>query len=246
MTLHIQSMNVDLAGHAVLRNVDVVLEPGQTVAVIGRNGAGKTTLLRSIMGLATLRSGCLLLGGDDLARSPASRRAGLGFGYAPEDRVILPTLTVAQNITLPCDVLRVPAAEIRRRMDAVLAGVPQLKALLPRSGAALSGGQGKIVALARALMVGTRFVLLDEPFQGLAPVLARQYGDSLRGLRATHPHLCVVVTESNASLLADVQSRTLHIERGHIEVAPPAASVPDVHDAHGGAPSVCNLSEASK
>jgi branched-chain amino acid transport system ATP-binding protein len=220
MTLRIHTMNVDIAGHAVLRNVDVTLAPGQTVAVIGRNGAGKTTLLRSIMGLLPLRSGRLTLDGEDLARSPAARRAARGFGYAPEDRVILPTLTVAQNITLPCDVLRVSAKEIDQRMEAVLASVPQLKALLPRSGAALSGGQGKIVALARALMVGTRFVLLDEPFQGLAPVLARQYGDSLTGLRASHPQLCVVVTESNASLLADVQSHTLHIERGHIEMAP--------------------------
>jgi ABC-type branched-subunit amino acid transport system ATPase component len=246
MTLQIKSMNVDLAGHAVLRNVDVLLEPGQTVAVIGRNGAGKTTLLRSIMGLASLRSGQLLLDGEDLVRSPASRRASLGFGYAPEDRVILPTLTVAQNISLPCDVLRVPAAETQRRLDAVLTSVPQLKAMLPRSGAALSGGQGKIVALARALMVGTRFVLLDEPFQGLAPVLARQYGDSLSGLRATHPQLCVVVTESNASLLEGVQSQTLHIERGHIEMAPQGVSAPATHDAHPSALPIRTPLEARK
>ncbi|ALM82367.1 ATP-binding cassette domain-containing protein [Bordetella sp. N] len=219
MTLKIESMNVDLAGHAVLRDVSVALEPGQTVAVVGRNGAGKTTLLRSIMGLARLRAGRLLLDGEDIARQPAARRAASGFGYAPEDRVIVPTLTVAQNITLPCEVLRVPAGEIRQRLDGVLASVPQLQALLPRSGAALSGGQGKIVALARALMVGTRFVLLDEPFQGLAPALARQYGDSLRRLRASHPRLCVIVTESNASLLEGVQNQTLHIERGQIELA---------------------------
>jgi ABC-type branched-subunit amino acid transport system ATPase component len=219
MTLHIESMNVDLAGHAVLRDIDVTLEAGQTVAVVGRNGAGKTTFLRSIMGLVALKSGRLLLGDDDLSARPASRRAAAGFGYAPEDRGIVPALSVAQNITLPCEVQRIPAREIRQRLDAVLASVPQLSALLPRSGAALSGGQGKIVALARALMTGTRFVLLDEPFQGLAPALARQYGDSLRLLRASHPHLCVVVTESNASLLDDVQSRTLTIERGRIEMA---------------------------
>jgi branched-chain amino acid transport system ATP-binding protein len=246
MSLQIKSMNVDLAGHAVLRNVEVTLAAGQTVAVIGRNGAGKTTLLRSIMGLAKLRSGALMLDGEDLVRSPAARRASLGFGYAPEDRVILPTLTVAQNITLPCDVLRVPAAEIQRRLDAVVASVPQLKTLLPRSGAALSGGEGKIVALARALMVGTRFVLLDEPFQGLAPVLARQYGDSLSGLRATHPELCVVVTESNASLLENVQSQTLHIERGHIELASAGDPIAAAPRAHPDAPPLRDPLETSK
>ena len=214
--LRIQGMNIDLAGHPVLRGVDLELAPGQTVAVVGRNGAGKTTLLRAVMGLVAPRAGRLLLDGEDLARSPASRRAAAGFGYAPEDRVILPTLSVAQNITLPCEVLRLPRHEIRRRIDTVLASVPQLEPMLARSGAALSGGQGKIVALARALMVGTRFVLLDEPFQGLAPALARQYGDALRALRVSHPQLCVVVTESNAALLDAVQSRTLHIERGAV------------------------------
>ncbi|VTU39008.1 LIV-I protein F [Variovorax sp. PBS-H4] len=214
--LRIQSMNIDLAGHSVLRGIDLDLEPGQTVAVVGRNGAGKTTLLRGIMGLVPPRSGRLLLDGQDITRSPASRRAAAGFGYAPEDRVVLPTLSVLQNIALPCEVLRLPRHEIRRRIDAVLASLPQLEPMLARSGAALSGGQGKIVALARALMAGVRFVLLDEPFQGLAPALARQYGDALRALRVSHPQLCVVVTESNAALLEEVQSRTLHIERGSI------------------------------
>ncbi|MGO4392800.1 ABC transporter ATP-binding protein [Variovorax sp. M-6] len=212
-------MNIDLAGQSVLRGIDLDLESGQTVAVVGRNGAGKTTLLRGIMGLVPPRSGRLVLDGEDITHSPASRRATAGFGYAPEDRVILPTLSVAQNIALPCEVLRLPRHEIRRRIDAVLASVPQLEPMLARSGAALSGGQGKIVALARALMVGVRFVLLDEPFQGLAPALARQYGDALRALRVSHPQLCVVVTESNAALLEAVQSRTLHIERGSITEA---------------------------
>jgi len=214
MNLVIESFHVDLAGREVLRNIDVVLKAGQTVAVVGRNGAGKTTLLRAIMGLARPNSGRILLAGNDITWEPAHHRAAAGFGYAPEDRVIFPTLTVAENVTLPCDVLRIARTEMNRRMESVLAVVPQLKPLLLRSGAALSGGQGKIVALARALMVGTRFVLLDEPFQGLAPALARQYGESLTTLRTTHPELCVIVTESNAALLEGVQSETLHIERG--------------------------------
>ncbi|MBH1963968.1 MAG: ATP-binding cassette domain-containing protein [Comamonadaceae bacterium] len=221
MKLVIESLNVDLAGHAVLRDVNVTLDARQTIAVVGRNGAGKTTLLRALMGLVLPCSGRLLLDGVDITTHPAHQRASLGFGYAPEDRVIFPTLTVRENVTLPCDVLRVAPAEIDRRMEAVLAVVPQLESLLSRSGAALSGGQGKIVALARALMVGTRFVLLDEPFQGLAPALARQYGDSLKALRNTRPELCVVVTESNVALLDGVQSCTLHIERGRVAVLQP-------------------------
>ena len=230
MSLRIESLNVDLAGHAVLRDVDVTLEPGHTVAVVGRNGAGKTTLLRSIMGLVHPRSGRLLCDGEDLLTRPAHRRAAAGFGYAPEDRAIMPTLTVLANVTLACEVLRLPRAEIARRLDAVLHAMPQLEPLLPRSGAALSGGQGKIAALARALMVGTRYLLLDEPLQGLAPALARQYGDALRKLRDAHPKLCVVVTESNAALLEGIQTATLHIERGRVSKrgagAAPAANDP--------------------
>jgi branched-chain amino acid transport system ATP-binding protein len=177
MSLSIESMHVDLAGNTVLRNVNISLPEGETVAVVGRNGAG------SIMGLARLKSGSITLDGRDIAKEPAYSRAAAGFGYAPEDRVIFPTLSVAQNIALPCEVQGMSRRDIARRTEEVIAVVPQLKPMLPRSGAALSGGQGKIVALARALMVGTRFVLLDEPFQGLAPVLARQYGDSLRTLR---------------------------------------------------------------
>jgi branched-chain amino acid transport system ATP-binding protein len=226
LSLDIRSLHVDLAGHAVLRDVNVVLEPGQTVAVVGRNGAGKTTLLRSIMGLAPAHSGQLLLGGDDLRLRAPHHRAAAGFGYAPEDRAILPTLTVRANVTLACEVLGLAQAEIARRLADVLLAVPQLAPMLPRSGAALSGGQGKIVALARALMVGTRYVLLDEPFQGLAPALARQYGDSLRALRQSHPDLCVVVTESNAALLEGIQSHTLHIERGRVTSRESASGAP--------------------
>ncbi len=216
MGLRIESMRVALAGNVVLRDVTIDLPEGETIAVVGCNGAGKTTLLRSIMGLVKPAAGRLLLDGRDLVGEPAHLRAAAGFGYAPEDRVIFPTLTVAQNIALPCEVQRVSRREIAQRVEAVLAAMPQLEPMLPRSGAALSGGQGKMVALARALMVGTRYVLLDEPFQGLAPVLARQYGDALRALRQTHPRLCVVVTESNASLLDGVQSLTLFIERGYV------------------------------
>jgi ABC-type branched-subunit amino acid transport system ATPase component len=219
--IQVESLAIDLAGQRVLRGVSVNLQAGRTVAIVGRNGAGKTTFLRALMGLVAPAAGRVLLDGVDVTRQPPHRRAAAGIGYAPEDRVIMPTLSVRENVTLPCDVQRTGKAATARRLDEVLALVPQLQPLLARSGAALSGGQGKIVALARALMVGQRYVFLDEPFQGLAPALAEQYGNALRGLRASRPTLCVVVTESNGALLDGIQSETLHIERGAFS-APPA------------------------
>lgn len=221
--IKVESLHVDLAGHRVLRNVCVSLPAGRTVAIVGRNGAGKTTFLRALMGLVAPVSGSISLDGQDITTQAPHRRAAAGFGYAPEDRVILPTLSVRENVTLPCDVQRIGKAATTQRLDEVLALVPQLQPMLERSGAALSGGQGKIVALARALMVGERYVFLDEPFQGLAPALAEQYGNSLKGLRASRPKLCVVVTESNGALLDGIQSETLHIERGAIATSGHAA-----------------------
>jgi branched-chain amino acid transport system ATP-binding protein len=223
--LSIDQLSVDLAGAQVLRQVSATLQPGTTVAVVGRNGAGKTTLLRAVMGLVPARGGQVLLDGADLLARPGHQRAALGIGYAPEDRIIFPTLTVAENLRMPCEVQRLDAAETQRRLDAMLQVVPQLKDLLGRAGAGLSGGQGKMVALGRALMVGTRLVLLDEPFQGLAPKLAQDYAEALGRLRQVRPELCVVVTESNAALLAGIPDQTLVLERGALQ----AGSADNIH-----------------
>lgn len=212
--LELRDLTVELAGATVLRSVSTTLHAGSTVAVVGRNGAGKTTLLRSIMGLVPLRSGQLIWDGEELHLAPAHRRARRGIGYAPEDRVIFPTLSVEENLRLPCEVQRLDPRETTDRLEITLRIVPQLEDMLGRSGAALSGGQGKMVSLGRALMIGTRLVLLDEPFQGLAPALASQYADALSRLREQRPEVCVVITESNASLLRDIRPRTLTLERG--------------------------------
>ena len=174
--LVLDDVSVELAGTLVLRNVSARLSAGSLVAVVGRNGAGKTTLLRTTMGLIKLKRGRILFDDDELQDLPAHWRAEQGIGYAPEDRVIFPTLSVEENMRLPCEAHGLPTKDIDDRLSGVLEVVPQLKDMLQRSGAALSGGQGKMVALGRALMAGTRLVLLDEPFQGLSPVLAVQYG----------------------------------------------------------------------
>jgi branched-chain amino acid transport system ATP-binding protein len=212
--LSLKNVSVDIAGIPVLRGVGMELRSGQTCAVVGRNGAGKTTLLRTIMGFTTVRSGDITLAGDDLLSEPSHRRAALGVGYAPEERVLFPTMTVLGNLRLPCEAIGLNRREIDQRVEQTAEVVPQIKDMLPRSAAALSGGQGKMAALARALMVGTRLVIVDEPFQGLAPALARQYAAALGRLYHARPELCVVITESNRSLLDRVECHTFSLERG--------------------------------
>lgn len=214
--LNIQQLSVEIAAVQVLRQITASMSAGTTVAVVGRNGAGKTTLLRSIMGLLPLQSGHILLDDQDLTLMPAHLRTSAGIGYAPEERIIFPTLSVLENLRLPCQVLRLTAQDIEERLALVLTVVPQLQDMLPRSGAALSGGQGKMVALGRALMVGSRLVLLDEPLQGLAPVLALQYVEAIGRLRQLRPDLCVIITESNASLLTNIPDQTWLLERGSL------------------------------
>ena len=221
--LKIDNASARIAGITVLRDITTEFKPGQLLAVVGRNGAGKTTLLRAIMGLLPLSSGSISIEGDDLSKIPGHRRTEFGIGYAPEDRAMFPTFTVEENLRLSCEVLSLPRAEADRRLARVLEVVPQLEPMLVRSGAALSGGQGKMAALGRALMAGTRLVLLDEPFQGLAPVLANQYAESLRKLHQLSPELCIVVTESNRSLLRDLPDATLTLERGELVIGELAA-----------------------
>jgi len=214
--LALHQVSVSIAGIKVLRDVSVTISGGKSVAVVGRNGAGKTTLLRAIMGLQALEGGTTRFGDADITMVPAHRRAALGMGYAPENRVLFPHFTVEENLRFPCEAQCLPSADIQTRLDEVISIVPELASMLPRSAAALSGGQGKMAALGRALMVGTRLVMLDEPFQGLASVLAAQYATSLRKLTSVRPGLAVLITESNGDLLKDVQDETFILERGEL------------------------------
>jgi ABC-type branched-subunit amino acid transport system ATPase component len=215
--LTLESVSATIASVQVLRGISAQLQRGSTVAVVGRNGAGKTTLLRLIMGFMPQHTGRVMFDGQDLAAVPARERAKLGIGYAPEDRVLFPSFSVEGNLRFPCEVIGMARGAVDERLAEMLTIVPELQPMLPRSAAALSGGQGKMVALGRAIMTGTRLVLLDEPFQGLAPVLATQYGTSLQRLIAARRELCIVITESNRSLLKDIPTETLVLERGELQ-----------------------------
>lgn len=217
--LRLEGAAVAIAGAPVLRGVSLQVPPGGRVALIGRNGAGKTTTLRALMGLLPLQAGRLVLDGQEAGSVPAHHRARLGIGYAPEERKLFGSFTVQDNLLLPAQVLGLPKAEVSRRLESVYALLPELKDFAPRKAAGLSGGQGKMVALGRALMVGTRAVLLDEPFQGLAPALALRYAEALARLRAALPDVAILITESSPDLLRALVDTTIQIERGEISAA---------------------------
>ncbi|BAQ46442.1 MULTISPECIES: ABC transporter ATP-binding protein [Methylobacterium] len=217
--LRLEGAAVAIAGAPVLRGVSLAVPPGGRVALIGRNGAGKTTTLRALMGLLPLQAGRLVLDGREAGTVPAHHRARLGIGYAPEERKLFGSFTVQDNLLLPAQVLGLPKAEVSRRLDSVYTLLPELKDFAPRKAAGLSGGQGKMVALGRALMVGTRAVLLDEPFQGLAPALALRYAEALARLRAALPDVAILITESSPDLLRALVDTTVQIERGEISAA---------------------------
>ena len=214
--LTVSGLAVSIANAPILRGVSFTLGAGETVALVGRYGAGKTTTLRAVMGLAAFSGGAIQFGGVELTKVAPHLRPGLGIGYAPEDRRLFSAFTVEQNILLPAEVARLPAAETARRLERTYAILPELKELAARPAGSVSGGQGKMVALARALMLGTKLIFLDEPFQGLAPALAKRYGDSLQRLRGLDPGLTILITESNPALLERFATRTLLIERGEI------------------------------
>ncbi|MGD9479642.1 ABC transporter ATP-binding protein [Shinella sp. G-2] len=218
--LTVSSLNVSLAGAKILRDVAFSLTPGATTVLIGRNGAGKTTLLRAVMGLVPAESGSVLLDGKEMLALPAFARAPAGIGYAPEDRRLIPDFTVEENIVLPGQALKLPQAEIRRRLEKVYALLPELHVMRARPGNGVSGGQGKMVALGRALMVAEKLLMLDEPFQGLAPALALDYARTLSRLRETMRDLTLLITESSPNLLKSVADETLLIERGAVTLQP--------------------------
>ena len=210
--LELQDVTVTIQGITILRGVTLTVEPGQIVGLIGRNGAGKTTTLRTIMGLARAASGHLALDRLDLAARPPHLRARLGIGYVPEDRRLIGALSVRENILVPA--WGIGLADAEGRLDAIYTLMPELRELGSRPAMLLSGGQQKLVALARSFMYGSKVVLLDEPFEGLAPPLARRLVRAVQEFQARRPRLAVLVAESEVKWVRLLAQRTYSIERG--------------------------------
>jgi branched-chain amino acid transport system ATP-binding protein len=207
--LSLSGLDVDIGGAPVLRAVSCVLHKGRTYGLVGRNGAGKTTLLRAIMGLLPPRSGSIVLDGADLTRAPASGRLAMGFGYMPEDRRLIPDLSVEDNVLMPLISLGLSDP---KRLDWIYSLMPEVKELRTRFPSLLSGGQQKFVALARALMAGSQVLLLDEPTEGVAPLVQARIGKVLRDIGSSGALL--LIAESNSKYLSGMAEQLYLIERG--------------------------------
>lgn len=210
--LTIEGLDVDIENIPILRQIQLTLETGEIVGLIGRNGAGKTTLMRSIMGLLPATSGTIRFDDAGLQALPGYRRAHLGIGYMPEDRRLVPEMTTEQNILIPVWSTNIPDYE--NRLQWIYRIIPECLEFRGRAATSLSGGQQKLVALARALMVGQRLLLLDEPTEGIAPVLALRMGEILADLKKEG--VSILVAESNDAHIADLLDRTYVIERGSL------------------------------
>jgi branched-chain amino acid transport system ATP-binding protein len=209
--LKVEGLNVSIGPIPIIRDASLFMTEGQMCGLIGRNGAGKTTLLRALMG-ALPATGKVTLGHVDLIALPAHRRASFGIGYMPEDRRLVPEFTVEENIRLPTWATQVDGVD--QRLEWIFSLMPEVARFANRRALELSGGQQKLVALARALMAGTRILLLDEPFEGLAPALARRLGEVLANLKSEG--VSVLIAESNEVHVLDLLARAYFIERGSV------------------------------
>ena len=193
----------------ILHGVDFEVYPGEVVTLLGRNGAGKTTTIKSIMGMVGRRTGSLRFDGRELIQLQSNRIARLGIALCPEERGIFASLNVEENLLLPPQVR--PGG---LSVEAIFGLFPNLKERLRSQGTKLSGGEQQMLAIARILRTGARLLLLDEPTEGLAPLIVRHIGDTIRGLKAEG--FTILLVEQNLHFGSAVADRHYVMERGRV------------------------------
>jgi branched-chain amino acid transport system ATP-binding protein len=212
--LELDRINTFRGPAQILREVSLRVGDGESICLVGRNGAGKTTTIDSIMGLLPVRSGRVAYRDRDITRLPAHQRALLGIGYAPEDCGIFPDLSVEENFQITAWIVP-PRANARRGLDErVFSVFPEVKGFMTRRGLHLSGGQKKMVAITRAMSLAPSVLLLDEPFEGLAPVVVTRFIEAVRTIKAMG--ISVLIAESNLVNATRVCDRLYAIDRGEI------------------------------
>jgi branched-chain amino acid transport system ATP-binding protein len=211
--LNLSNLNVDIEGSRILNGVSLSVAAGELVCLVGRNGAGKTTTFRSIMGYRRARSGDISFDGRDLTKLPTWQIAQRGIGYSPEESEVYTDLTVAENIELSTWT-RPSGRPAAARIEEAYAVFPKLRQYLARGGAQLSGGERKMVSIARALTLDPKLLLLDEPFEGLSPAIIPSIAEGVASIRAMGKG--VLMAESNVHHIPDYVDRIYVLERGEV------------------------------
>jgi branched-chain amino acid transport system ATP-binding protein len=207
--LEIRDLHAFYGESHILHGVSLDVLRGEVVTLLGRNGAGKTTTMRSIMGIVGKRSGSIRLNGSELVGLPSNRIAKLGIGYVPEERGIFSSLNVEENLMLP-PMVKAGGMEV----EAIYTLFPNLKERRRSQGTRLSGGEQQMLAIGRILRTGADFILLDEPTEGLAPVIIQQIGKVVRELKQRG--LTILLVEQNFRFAATIADRHYVMEEGHI------------------------------
>jgi branched-chain amino acid transport system ATP-binding protein len=206
--LRLQDVSAGYGETVVLEHIDLTLERGECISVIGRNGVGKTTLLATVMGHTTLHAGDILLGDASIARRPPFRRAMAGLGFVPQEREIFPSLSVRENL----EVAARPGAWTQERVFELF---PNLKQRLGNMGNQLSGGEQQMLSIARALLTNPSVLLMDEPTEGLAPVVVETLTAVLLKLR-TEGSLSIILVEQNSRVALAFSERAVVMDKGRI------------------------------
>jgi branched-chain amino acid transport system ATP-binding protein len=205
--LEVDNTNTFIGQYHILQGVSLTVEPGDIVALLGRNGAGKTTTLKTILGLTPARSGSVLFDGQDITQMPTFDIANLGIGYVPEHRAIFGDLSVAENL----QIAERSKGQLARREELIFGLFPDLKRLIRLPGTNLSGGQQQMLAVARALVPDNRLLLIDEPSEGLAPVIIEQM---MNAITLLSEHSTVLLVEQNFIVASRLAQHYVIIEEG--------------------------------
>jgi len=211
--LAIDQLVVDIQSSRILRGISLAVGPGELVCLVGRNGAGKTTSFRTIMGFIKPVSGAVRFRDEMLTGMPTHRIAQRGLGYAPEESQVFGDLSVAENIELPTWT-RPQGRPAKERIDLAYEIFPKLRQYAQRGGNQLSGGERKMVSIARALTLDPQMLLLDEPFEGLSPAIIPSIADGIASIRKLGHG--VLMAESNVHHIPEYADRLYVLERGEI------------------------------
>ncbi len=210
--LELRSVHTFIDQYHILEGVDMDVPQGEIVALLGRNGAGKTTTLRTIMGLTPAASGSVVFGGETITRWPSYEIAAQGIGYVPEHRAVFGALSVEENLRLA----ERERDDLARKSDLIYNLFPDLSRLSRHSGRNLSGGQQQMLAVARALVPDNRLLLIDEPSEGLAPVIVEQMVEAIKKLSDT---TTVLLVEQNLAVASALASSYVIVEEGRTVAA---------------------------